>query len=229
MIKKLPLIFFLLIFARTSFALQIKEVQEGAEIHAGISVYDLNRIRLKGDRIISAKANVGDINISYEETTGDIFIKPAAAGSSTIINLFLVSEKGYTYKLLLTATDRMSTQIVLRNSDIILDLYQQHKKDEYKESVVSLYKAMSKSSPMEGYKLALKNKKEFLAKGFKSKLTAEYSSPLYTGYVYEIESRKKNTQILKESDFFRPGVLAIKLESFYMEKGDVTRLFIIKG
>jgi len=229
MIKRSSIVLLLLFIANTSFALQIKDVQEGAEIQANVSAHDLSRIKLKGDRIISAKANIGDVNISYEESTGDIFIRPAASNYSRIINLFLVSREGYTYKLLLTPKFIPSAQIVLQNSEIATEVNEKQKKDGYKQSIIALYKAMAKSAPLEGYKIKYKNKKKFLAKGFKSKLIAEYSSPLYKGYVYEIESRKKDSIILKESDFFSPGVSAIKLERFYLEKGDVVKLFIVKG
>ena len=122
-----------------------------------------------------------------------------------------------------------SAQIILHNSDIATKLHTKYQKDGYKQTIISLYKAMAHSSPLEGYKIKLRNKRKFIAKGFKSKLISEYESPLYKGYIYEIKNRQGEAIMLKESDFFSPGILAIKLEKLYIEQGEKIKLFIIRG
>lgn len=229
MIKNLLIIFTLIIYSKLSFAVQIKSVEEGAEIQASISAEDLSRVKLKGDTIVSAKANTGDINISYEESTGDIYLRPTFQNQTRVINLFLVSKKGYTYKLLLTPKMIPSAQIILRNPEIVVAQKQNMKRDDYKQSLINLYKGMSLETGVEGYKIQYTYRSNFFVKGIRSALKVKYESEFIKGYIYEIKGTKKNPVLLHESDFFSPGVLAVKLDKIILEKGERAKVYIIKG
>ena len=229
MLSKLRLFILLVFICNSAYALQLKEAMDGSEIHANISAADLNRIRLKNDRIISAKVNLGDVNIDYEKTTGDIYVRLAKPRYKTTVNLFLISERGFTYKLLLTSKFIPSAQIILHNTEIVAPITKAKKSDGFKQQIVRLYKAMSTDQNLDGYKIEYQNKKKFLHKSLRAKLVTTYSSAEFTGYVYEVKNRKKAELFLKEQQFFTPGVLAIKLDSFLLEKGEGTKIFIIKG
>lgn len=229
MLNRLKLIIFCLLLSKSAYALQLKEALDGSEIHANISAADLNRIRLKNDRIISAKVNLGDVNIDYEKTTGDIYLRLAKPRYKTTVNLFLISERGFTYKLLLTSKFIPSAQIILHNTEIVAPITKAKKTDSFKQQIIRLYKAMSADQNLEGYKIEYQNKKKFLHKALKARLVTTYSSGEFTGYVYEVKNLKKAELFLKEQQFFTPGVLAIKLDNFMLEKGESTKIFIIKG
>lgn len=226
---KIFLIIISCITSTTAYSLQIKDVSEGAEIRANISANDLNRIQLKGDKIISAKANVGDINLSYEKSTGDIFVRPKSNNQSKILNLFLVSEKGYTYKLLLTPRFIPSEQIFLRNDAIINEDIKAFRKDDYKSAIINLYKAMQSSGSIEGYSITHTDRRSFLNKKLRTRLKSVYNSRIYRGELFRVTNKQKDSVLLKESDFFTAGVLAVKIDKVYLERGEATNIYIIRG
>lgn len=67
MIKILNVFLLTVLFSTSSYANQIKEVEDGDEFEAQISKTDINRIKIVGDRIRNIKANPGELEVSRED------------------------------------------------------------------------------------------------------------------------------------------------------------------
>ena len=101
-------------------AMQILDAADHAELAAEISARDVSRIALGGDRIRRVIRRPGGFAVEHDPESGDLYLRPVAppapvAGSP--VTLFIGTERGFTYRLILTPADRGSAQILIRNPD----------------------------------------------------------------------------------------------------------------
>ena len=96
-------------------AAQIRIAADNSEIHAAISIREVNRISLEDDRIKSvARAPIG-YDVVPEPDTGDLYLVPSyGARIDRPVNMFITSERGFTYQLLLTPSDTPSEQLIIQ-------------------------------------------------------------------------------------------------------------------
>ena len=111
-------------------AMQILDAADHAELSAQISATGINRIVLAGDRIAKVVRSPDGYAVEHDAASGDLYLRPAvpaapedAAGRGMAgpapgdpVTLFLGTEKGFTYRLTLTPSDRDSAQILIRNA-----------------------------------------------------------------------------------------------------------------
>ncbi len=106
-------------------AMQILDAADHAEIAAEVSATGVNRIALAGDRIAKVVRAPDGFAVEHDASSGDLYLRPAgappeapgaAAGGIDPVTLFIGTEKGFTYRLTLTPSDRDSAQILIRNA-----------------------------------------------------------------------------------------------------------------
>ena len=104
-------------------AMQILDAADHGELAAEVSATGVNRIALSHDRIRRVIRAPGGFEVEHDPETGDLYLRPVAAGQGAEpeaaepapVILFLGTEKGFTYRLTLTRSDRDSAQILIRN------------------------------------------------------------------------------------------------------------------
>ena len=104
-------------------AMQILEAADHGELAAEVSATGVNRVALSHDRIRRVIRAPGGFEVEHDPETGDLYLRPMAAGHGSEpeaaepapVILFLGTEKGFTYRLTLTPSDRDSAQILIRN------------------------------------------------------------------------------------------------------------------
>ena len=104
-------------------AMQIVEAADHAELAAEVSATGVNRIALSHDRIRRVIRAPGGFETEHDPETGDLWLRPMVAGQGAAaegsegapVVLFIGTEKGFTYRLTLTPSDRESAQILIRN------------------------------------------------------------------------------------------------------------------
>lgn len=100
-------------------AAQLRLAESDAEIVAVISAREVSRIALEGDRIASLAAVPQGFSIDHDADTGDLYIVPNPGFKITgLVNMFITSEAGRSYQLLLEPRDIPSEQIIIRNSKL---------------------------------------------------------------------------------------------------------------
>ena len=104
-------------------AMQILEAVDHAELAAEISATEVNRIALIGDRIARVVRAPDGYAVEHDAVSGDLYLRPAdaAAAARGPATLFLGTERGFTYRLTLTPSDRDSAQILIRNAALSKD------------------------------------------------------------------------------------------------------------
>ncbi len=110
-------------------AMQILEAVDHAELAAEVSAKEVNRIALIGDRIARAVRAPDGFAVEHDAASGDLYLRSAVAGSPETgtgqavrydpVTLFLGTERGFTYRLTLTPSNRDAAQILIRNADAL--------------------------------------------------------------------------------------------------------------
>ena len=98
-------------------AMQILDAADHAELAAEISATNVSRIALAGDRIARVVRSPDGYAVEHDARSGDLYLRPVAAEAAKHdpVTLFVGTERGFTYRLTLTPSDRNSAQILIRN------------------------------------------------------------------------------------------------------------------
>lgn len=115
----------------TASALQVLEASDHGELAAEISTTEVNRIALDGDRVSRVIQSPGGFTVEHDPVRGDLYVypdampaagdrpapgsPPAPAGAPAPVTLYVGTERGFTYRLTLSAAARGSAQILIRN------------------------------------------------------------------------------------------------------------------
>ena len=95
-------------------AMEILEAADHAEIEARIAAGAVTRIALAGDRVKKVVRAPDGLRVEHDPATGDLYLTPSGPEADAAA-LFVVTEKGFTYRLALTAAEDGSAQLLLRN------------------------------------------------------------------------------------------------------------------
>jgi hypothetical protein len=223
MIRELILSLILAVcFVNTTYAKQVKVANDGDEVKVTISLSELNRIKVEGDRISSLKANQGDLEILEESKLGEIYIKPLH-NNKEIISLFITTKKGKTYKLSLDPQDTAAEQIFITKKPVGQEvkaklspskILQKFQKDN-KGVNLSKIKPIKQIS-VEGYELDL----------IKSKAVGDYISELL---IYKNEG--DFFADLSPEDFLaekRASWLSISIDNKNPSVGDISTIYVVR-
>lgn len=216
-----------LLFTKISYAAQIIEVVDDIEIKATISSYELNRVKIEGGKIEGFRALEGDLVAVPDAKKGELFIHLPRKYSGKVTNLFLTSDSGATFKLLLVPRNIPAEQIFLveratRDKKLAIG-------NDYRSNILSFYKGLYKRSPIPDYKISYKKKKSKV-NGLKLTKVATYTANDKAGFVgeiFEVRNKSKEVKIIRPQDFYKDGARAIKLNSHILEKDQTTEMYII--
>ena len=112
MIKKLFL--YSMLVVSSAYATQIKTMEEG-RLSFNVSIHDLNRIEIRGDRIHQVFGNKRTFMVEHDLEKGHLYLKPM--NPSRPISLTIVSEKGALQDLLLIPVDSPGETLILKKRD----------------------------------------------------------------------------------------------------------------
>ncbi len=222
-------IFFYFVVNSQSFASQIRQMNDGDEQSATISKQDINRIKLIGDRIRSTKFNSGELEISQDDSLGEIYIRPTKFVENKPLNLFIISEQNFTYKLLLYPKAVPSEQIIIQNDSVVAnsdDEVSRISKNSYQQQIINLIKAMRVSTKLEGYQIT--NSKKYIdLGGLELKRIRTYKGQSFIGESFILKNDSNQILNLDDKMFFKSGVRAIKIEKSSLLPDETTEIFIV--
>ena len=143
-----------------AWAMQILSASDHAELTAEISGTAVSRIALHGDRIARVIRAPDGFAVEHDAARGDLYLSPLPVGGAggpeqapEAVSLFLGTEKGFTYRLILTVSERESAQVLIRNADAVTALAGEdaRKSDPYRGALVALIRAVARREPLPGY------------------------------------------------------------------------------
>ena len=144
-------------------AMQILDAADHAELAAEISATGVNRIALDGDRIAKVVRAPDGIAVEHDGASGDLYLRPAHPSPSgetsglEPVTLFVGTEKGFTYRLTLTLSDRDPAQILIRNAGTLpgggetAAAAPATKSDPHVAALVRLVRAVARRDLLPGY------------------------------------------------------------------------------
>ena len=103
-------------------AMQVLDAVDHAELAAEISATGVNRIALAGDRIAKVVRAPDGYAVEHDAASGDLYLRlvetdSGDGGRHAEASLFIGTERGFTYRLTLTPSERGPAQILIRNAD----------------------------------------------------------------------------------------------------------------
>ena len=139
-----------------SAAMQLLEAVDHAELAAEISATEVNRIALIGDRIARVVRAPDGYAVEHDAVSGDLFLRPADAANTVVApaTLFIGTERGFTYRLTLTPSDRDAAQILIRNAAVLPDAAVTAAPlagTPHVAALVKLVRAVARREPLAGY------------------------------------------------------------------------------
>ncbi len=139
-------------------ALEILHAADHAELTAEVSGADVNRIALEDDRIARVVQAPGGFRTEHDPVSGDLWLMPSDGGpddgpDDRSDELFIGTEKGFTYRLTLTVADRTPAQILIRNPAVRANNSEADRADSRVGQLVDLVRAMAMREPLAGYRI----------------------------------------------------------------------------
>ena len=139
-------------------AMQLLEAVDHAELAAEISATEINRIALIRDRVARVVRAPDGYAVEHDAASGDLWLRRAEGTppAATPVTLFLGTEKGFTYRLTLTPSDRDAAQILIRNAAVLPDAEIARPADRgspHVAALVKLVRAVARREPIAGYEI----------------------------------------------------------------------------
>ena len=143
-------------------ALQILPATDHGELSAEISGRAVSRIALTDDRIARVIRAPDGFAVEHDPARGDLYLRPPGAaggavvhypGTDRTVTLFLGTEKGFTYRLMLAVRDRSSAQILIRDpaATATVQTGETLLSDARVGALAALVRAVARREPPPGY------------------------------------------------------------------------------
>lgn len=225
--SQIPLLLLLALSFPAS-ALQIVDAKDGETVFAKISQKEVTRIAFERGRVRKVTGNAGDFILEKDEDKGQIFVRPAQAGSTKPINLFVTSDRA-TVALLLQPIDAPSDSIVIRESrEAQASPSRVERSGRHVRTVKNLLLAMATDALPEDMQIRETTRQLALWPGVRMTLQRVYLGAGVVGEKYQLANTANADITLNEPDLYKSGVMAVSLEQRTLRSGEATNLFVIR-
>lgn len=209
-------------------ALQVKALKDNQSVSAKISARELTRIFVMNDRIQSVRGIEGAYEITKDEVQGYIYIKPSPFFQAKSFNIFITTEQGHTYTLLLNPLDIPAENIALKSltsSKLLAARWEMS--SDYEKTLIHLIHSMTNEQNPEGYAVINlgKTKPRLFTSGLSKQLLTLYRGNHLQGEVWKIKNMRRKLISLSPQQFYQTGTRAIALEDETLSSGEETILY----
>ena len=139
-------------------AMQILDAADHGELGASIAAGGVSRIALSHDRVKKVIRAGSGLRVEHDASSGDLYVTPAgleedgeAGAPDRGVPLFVVTEKGFTYRLTLTPAPDGAAQILIRNPAAAGGAEAAAARDPRIAGLVALVRAVARREPLAGY------------------------------------------------------------------------------
>ncbi len=143
-------------------AARILDAADHAGLAAPVSAAGVIRVALLGDRIARVIRAPGGYRVEHDPATGDLWLHPLPGtadstapdhGQPSPVALFVGSEKGFTYRLVLTPSQGGPAQILIRNPEIAAASGTAAAGEARIGAIAALIRAVANRAPLAGYRI----------------------------------------------------------------------------
>ena len=207
-------------------SLYVKSIADNQMVALVISNRELNRIFVANDRILAVRGIDGAYMLTKDENQGEIFIKPTPLYQGRPINLFITTEQGHNYNLLLAATNIPARTIELKPITGSKQAERWERNNNYNELIAGLIAAMVNDRIPDGYSVVVPGKNKPV--NFGHIVVASnviYSGKYLRGEILSIENRSATTVYVEERQFYQLGTRAIAIFEHNLQPKSKTLLY----
>jgi conjugal transfer pilus assembly protein TraK len=191
-----------------------------------ISDRELNRIFVANDRILAVRGIDGAYLLNKDENQGEIFIKPSAIYQARAFSIFVTTEQGHNYNLILVPVNIPARTIELKPLTGSKQAERWERDGDYMEIIASLMTAMVNAKTPDGYALIVPHKEQVAVfDELKIVVTLVYSGKYLRGEVLSVTNESKHAVYLDERQFYHPNVRALALIEHNLEPKSKTLLY----
>jgi len=209
-------------------ALQIVEAIEGESVLARISARELTRITIDRARVRAVTGLEGQLLVEKDEQAGAVYVRPL--DTSRPVNVFVSSDAGRTYALVLQPVDMPADTIVLR--DRTQRGAAQESALERSGAHAQMVKAMVVALATDALvpDLEWREVGREIALWREAQLFHERSllGRRIVGERYRLTNVSTAPMRIAEAELFKPGVLGIVVESLELGSGESTAVYLVR-
>jgi conjugal transfer pilus assembly protein TraK len=210
---------------------QVVQIGANQTAQATVSLRELTRIVIEGERIASVDYRDGAVDVQRDRNLGEIRILPPANDASPI-NLFLTSESKRTYSLLLSVSDVPSQTILVRDTTpkkkVEASGAKVMRSNEHDKNIRNLIVAMSKNLTPSDMDVRMVNTEFALWAEAKFVLRAVYLGREYVGNHFKVTNTSNAMMRLEEQEFYKQGVHAVAIVQLELPPQASTSVFIVR-
>lgn len=206
-------------------ALQVKTVKDNQTITAKISSSELSRIYVKGDRIQATRGINGAYELIKDEREGAVFVRPTGFYVNRPFNLFVTTEHGHTWSLLLVPMNIPGQTIGIVSLSPSGVPSHWEKNTAYADLLIQLMNGMANEKQPEGFAMTPVMGKITAFPGFKMQLVSVFRGNKLQGEVWCITNCSGKNLQLHPQQFFQKNVRSIALQDETLAINGKTFLF----
>ena len=208
---------------------QVVEVEDNGAYQVRLSARELTRITVENGRIRRIDGNEGEFIIQRDTKLGQAFVRPAVLDKP--LNLFISTESGRVYSLVMTPLDIPAHTVVLRERGPVRSTpvaNAPQKAGSYEAGILKLINAMARNDPGVQIEVRKDNAEIGLWQGFRFVREAQFRERNYIGERFRLYNNTGRVQTLAEQEFYKPGVLAVAVEVLQLAPGQTTAVYVVR-
>lgn len=218
--------------APAAFALQVLQGDAGRKHVVNIPSRELTRIGIENGRLAGFRYRLEELDVDEDKKDGVVYVQPLVDKQ---ISVFVKSATGQTHELILQPMEKLPLESIL-----IREPVQTSRKGESGPS--SIEKAGSLEVAVKRLVLAMArgeaSNSEFQVEKLevpislwtesKFVLVSKYSTRSLTGEGFKLMNVSTKPMRIAEQELYKPGVVAIVVESQILRPGEETDVFVVK-
>lgn len=212
-------------------AAKVYPLNEKEKIKAPISLKELNRIRVEGDRISQVFGGEGLLEIETEDQQGQIYIRPSLRVGQETLSISLVLESGATQDMMLLPQDIPSETILIQSPNGSSEAKKKPKKPAEKliDRIIHFIKEIGKREHINSYERKEVHMVFPIKPGIQATKCAQYQGDGFVAEEWIVENKKEKEISIKEKDLAKTkDIKAVSLESQNLPAGGRTYAFVIR-
>lgn len=212
---------------------QIIAVSANETVQGVISLKEPSRIAVESGRIRAFDHRGGAVEIKRDKFTGEIRVVPPENDRSPI-NLFITTERGDTYTLLLSVTDVPAQTVILRDAVYTKSNTKQNTgpkvlvSREHETSLLNLVTALARGSSPSYVDVVPKNVEYRLWQEGKFVLINSWLAKSMVADRFMLTNVSNDVMRVTEAEFFKQGVYAVGVDAHELTPGSRTYIYIVR-
>ena len=217
----------LLLATLPAWALQVLPVRDGETAFARIAADDLTRIALSEGRIQSWHALKGRLAIEKNARTGQLYVRPLDRGEPA--SLFLTADSGATYALTLQPVDMPAESLILKDPARRAAQPTAAEQSDSRQRMVKTLALMLAADRLPA-DMEVRERGETLRlwQGSRFVHLRSWLGTAVVADLFQLTNTGATEMRVAEPELFRPGVLAVAVETRALNPGEASRVFVLR-